>query len=1093
MLLPKLKDNKGKKLLFIILSVLIANNLLFAQSSDDQDLKKMVSKAEMYAGQSIYDSAIILYDSVIELEGFKAEWEKQAQYILRIIELYRTTKNFVKADSCLGAVENNPNINLEDYPLLYAEYLHQKGTSMGDQGKYSDAIPYLNRAIDVRVGINGPGDTLLAKTFNNIGAYSYYLGDIKKALSFYEKALELAIQTKGQQSEVALFMQNIGIIYARMGDFEKALNYFNQNLDINKNDLSPDDPKIAQIYLNLGQLYSLLSRFDEALDYNDKAEKIYINKFGKEYGSLGTIYLNKSRIYGELSDPEEAEKYLKSALNIYSIYLKPDHPNIARIYNNLGFVALSKKDYKEAINYYQKSLGIQKDPDSQAIQLRNLAYAYSKLNDFDEAERYFMLSIDKAQKELGENHFEYGNSLQKFGEFLLEQQKFEEAKGVMQKAIKNHLSIYGARNANVAEVYLLYGQCFFVTGDYQSGLEYYQKAMIANDNVFSDSDIFVNSNQDHVISQSLMLTIILNKAEAFTKLYNENKSNTKFLDAALSCYQDAMPVYEDLRAKLKYESKFILAEETKKHFDKAYQSYFERYANSRDYSDMNVSFEFVEKNKAAVLLSSMKNMDAIKFGGIPEEYQSMERSLTERINGYENLIYDQKQQLKPDSSRIVLWEKRLFEISNRYDSLIRVFGEKYPAYYNLKYDNTVISIPELQQKIAKDQVIIEFTVTDSALYIFLVSPEKSSFYQTAITNEFYENLELLQNSNSVDFANHKLEDFKSYVKASNEVYQTLFSMVEKDLLNKKMIIVPDGKLGYLSFESLVTKMPDLTSIDYRNLDYLIKNYPISYSYSSTLLFKNVIPKSHGNAVLAFAPDYETNQQSGAEQNTIRELTSQLKPLINAQEEVSNVMDMFHGKVFNNKQATESNFKLNSPKYDVLHLAMHTILDDADPMYSKMIFTPNADTIDDGYLNTFEIYNLNLVAQLAVLSACNTGYGKILNGEGIMSLARGFIYSGVPSIVMTLWEVDDKSGSDIMTGFYRYLKKGQSKDVALQNAKLDYLQTASQLRAHPYFWSAYVNIGSTNPLEKNHLGTYLLISGILLLFFLLLFYIKKKLS
>jgi CHAT domain-containing protein len=222
------------------------------------------------------------------------------------------------------------------------------------------------------------------------------------------------------------------------------------------------------------------------------------------------------------------------------------------------------------------------------------------------------------------------------------------------------------------------------------------------------------------------------------------------------------------------------------------------------------------------------------------------------------------------------------------------------------------------------------------------------------------------------------------------------------------------------------------------------------------------------------------------------VTNRLKPLVNAQEEVSNVINIFHGDIFNNEKATESNFKLNSEGYDVLHLAMHTIIDDEDPMYSKMVFSMGNDSTNDGYLNTFEIYNLNLKAQLAVLSACNTGSGKIRNGEGIMSLARGFIYAGVPSIVMTLWEVDDKSGADIMTNFYSYLKDGQAKDKALQNAKLEYLSTASQLRAHPYFWSAYVNVGNSNPLRKSHKYELVIYASILFLaIFAFIFYRRQK--
>jgi len=423
--------------------------------------------------------------------------------------------------------------------------------------------------------------------------------------------------------------------------------------------------------------------------------------------------------------------------------------------------------------------------------------------------------------------------------------------------------------------------------------------------------------------------------------------------------------------------------------------------------------------------------------------------------------------------------------------LIKVFGEQYPAYYDLKYDHSVININEVQVNLDADQAIVEYTLTDSSLYTFLITPISTAFYKTELDSTFYRKLAILQQMAKIDYADHKLSDFKQYITASNDIYLTLFSKVDEEIKDRRIIIIPDGKLGYLSFESLVTTLPDMKSIDYRNLDYLIKKNPISYSYSSTLLFKNNVSKTSGNSVLAFAPEYKSGIGSNESESTLRQITNQLKPLVNAQEEVVNVMNLFRGTVFKNDEATESNFKSNSPKYDVLHLAMHTLMNDEDPMYSKMVFTMDNDSIEDGYLNTFEIYNLNLNAQLAVLSACNTGSGKILNGEGIMSLARGFIYSGVPSIVMTLWEVDDKSGADIMTGFYSHLKAGLSKDVALQKAKLDYLSTASQLRAHPYFWSAYVNIGNSKPLQESETFNYLLVLGLILISALVLFFLKRK--
>ncbi len=152
--------------------------------------------------------------------------------------------------------------------------------------------------------------------------------------------------------------------------------------------------------------------------------------------------------------------------------------------------------------------------------------------------------------------------------------------------------------------------------------------------------------------------------------------------------------------------------------------------------------------------------------------------------------------------------------------------------------------------------------------------------------------------------------------------------------------------------------------------------------------------------------------------------------------------------------------------------MHALIDDENPLSSKLIFDQNnSDTIEDGFLHTYEIYNLNLNAELAVLSACKTGTGKLSKGEGIMSLARGFLYAGVPGIVMTLWAIEDISSANIITQFYKLLKDGEKKDFALRNAKLEYLKNANQLQSHPYFWAAYVQIGDNTPISNNNRFIY----------------------
>jgi CHAT domain-containing protein len=180
-------------------------------------------------------------------------------------------------------------------------------------------------------------------------------------------------------------------------------------------------------------------------------------------------------------------------------------------------------------------------------------------------------------------------------------------------------------------------------------------------------------------------------------------------------------------------------------------------------------------------------------------------------------------------------------------------------------------------------------------------------------------------------------------------------------------------------------------------------------------------------------------------------------------EAEYVTGLTNGKLCINNGARESLFKSEAGKYDIIHLAMHTVLNDQWPMYSKMLFYQQKDSVDDGNLNTFEIYGIPLRAKMVILSSCNTGSGQLHSGEGILSLARGFIYSGSQSVVMSMWEIDDRSGTEIVKGFYRNLKRGETKSNALRKARISYLRDADMLRSHPYFWSSLVIYGNNSKL------------------------------
>jgi CHAT domain-containing protein len=315
---------------------------------------------------------------------------------------------------------------------------------------------------------------------------------------------------------------------------------------------------------------------------------------------------------------------------------------------------------------------------------------------------------------------------------------------------------------------------------------------------------------------------------------------------------------------------------------------------------------------------------------------------------------------------------------------------------------------------------------------------------------------------STEYLFTKNEESKEFCISSNYLYKRLILPFSDIIEGKNITIVPDGKLSYIPFDALLENLPDTSkTIEFNQLNYLIRNYSINYSNSANLLFKQ-ISNGRNNKIrtIAFAPEYREGESIEISQKKYR-----LVSLPGVLKEVDRIAKIVDTDVFIGDEATEENFRKNVEKYDIIHLAMHAFINDSLPAFSSFAFTQvkTDDLMKNGLLNTADIYNLKLNAKLTVLSACNTGAGQLKKGEGIMSLARGFVYAGCPSIIMSLWEVEDESGTQIMTSFYKNLKKGKSKDESLRSAKLKYLESVNSRRAHPHYWLGFLSIGDNSPL------------------------------
>jgi CHAT domain-containing protein len=379
------------------------------------------------------------------------------------------------------------------------------------------------------------------------------------------------------------------------------------------------------------------------------------------------------------------------------------------------------------------------------------------------------------------------------------------------------------------------------------------------------------------------------------------------------------------------------------------------------------------------------------------------------------------------------------------------------------------------------------------LYIFVANKKHQQLIAVHVDSLFFHDIREFRSLLSAPLHSDKAsEDFQEFQETGYRLYRTLIDTVRSYLISNTLLISPDNILSYIPFETLPTSPEKDKQVNYRNLRYLMNSYDISYTYSATFMAESQKKEnSRSNSLIAFAPDYPEPIDIQSVLMSRQGGKGVLNDLPFARQEAKYVSDITGGTLYENNEAKESVYKKESGKYDIIHLAMHTLLNDKNPMNSTLIFSQGKDSIEDNYLKTYEIYGIPLKAKMVVLSSCNTGTGLLYSGEGILSLARGFIYSGSQSVVMSMWEIEDKSGTNIVELFYKNLKKGYPKSVALKNARTEFLENADQLRSHPYFWATLVVYGNNAPLYHPYRIRIIVVSLIIVLLLLPGFYFWKR--
>jgi len=915
---------------------------------------------------------------------------------------------------------------------------------------YNQSLP-LSRATGYKVGE--------AVTLNNIGLVYSALGEKQKALDYFNQSLPLSRAT-GDKAQEARTLNNIGVVYGDLGEKQKALDYFNQSLPLSR--ATGDKAQEARTLSNMGLVYDALGEKQKALDYynqslplsratgNKAEEAVTLNNIGLVYSALGEKqkaldYYNQSLPLSRATGNKAGEA---ATLN-----------NIALVYDSLG-------EKQKALEFYNQSLPLSRatgDKAMEATALSNIGAVYNTLGQKQKALEYYNQSLpltrvtgDRAGEAL---------TLNNIGAVY-------DALGEKQKALEFYnqsLPLRRATGNKAGEAVTLnnIGAVYDALGEKQKALEFYNQSLPLSRATGDKAGEAVTLNNIAYLER--------------------DRGN---LNIALTQIEAAITIIEDLRTKI--GSQELRASYFAENQD-AYQFYIDLLMQLHK-TNPNKGYDALalhasERARARSLLELLTEANANIRQGVNPKLLDEERTLQQQLSAAE---YNREQLLKGQYTN-----KQLDEIKQQIETILtrlqQLEGEirvNSPRYAALKYPQP-LNLQQIQQQVLDDNtLLLEYSLGEERSYLWAVTKTSITSYELppradieTAAQEFYKQLKSETGS----------------IQEGMKLSQMLLAPVVNQLGNKRLLIVGDGALQSIPFAAL--PIPEGTSpptpllqgegsltppslagkgVGGLGLTPLLVNHEIvSLPSASTIgVLRNELkdrkPAPKTLVAIAdpvFSPNddrFKTSQPQPTNAATIPaevkrsalDLAVNLDRLQYTRTEAQAILAL----VPENQRFSAFDFSANRTtatlpdlsQYRFIHLATHGLLNTVHPELSGVVlslFDENgADT--DGFLRLNDIFNLNLPAELVVLSACETGLGKDVKGEGLVGLTRGFMYAGAKRVAVSLWSVNDTATASLMTKFYQQmLEKGLNPVAALRAAQLE-MWKSEQWKA-PYYWAAFV--------------------------------------
>ena len=902
-----------------------------------------------------------------------------------------------------------------------------------------------------------------------IGLVNYQLRQYPETLKYYKQALPIMREASNLVGEEAV-LNNIAAVYRSLNQYSQALEYLNQTLEVQQK--VGDRLRLGLTLSNLGGLHYFLSHYSQAIEFFQKAlanwrELDQIEDEGRDLNNIAAVYLslcqydraldffqqslaiwlnlgnrqqsarsinNIGEVYRHKSQYDEALENYQNALRIRQEL--GDFLGIATTLNNIATVYISWDRYAKALKFYDRALAIrQKAKDRIGIgqTLNNMGEAYRSLGQPEHSLEFFQKAIEVWQAI--ENLNGEAIALNNIGVIYQKIGRLAEALKSHQKALKilkeiGDRAVEGRTLNNIGTIYQRLSQFDKAFKLHQDALNIFSK--IRNREGIGKSLnllglAYLRSGQyaESIEKCQQGLTIareIGNRADTGVVLSNiglaYERQNDKL--SAIDYYENSIVIKESVQGDIKIE-------ELKSSFASEQIGFYNHLINllSKE-ARFKESFNYVERSRARAFLDQLANGPLDFRTNTSTELLNKERALKNEISARRTQLVKLRNRPNSewDTEAISTVQNQLTKREQEYTNLLTKLKLQSPEIASL-VSVDVASLEEIQNGLDTETTLVEYFVIDDRTLAFIITCK--TFETVALDPDLEaltQTIEALRNLDLDPYSDHyHLESLK-------QLYQWLIAPLHSNLATTKLTIVPHSVLHYLPFAALSD-----------GDRYLIDDYTLTLLPSaSTLRFLPKKRKPDATTILALG-DPKTDEPG-------------LRPLRFAKQEVNKIARLYKSAPLVETAATETALRSRAIEAGILHLSAHAKYNKHNPQFSTIYLAP--DDRYDGRLEVHDIYSLDLTANtnLVVLSACQTQVGKLSKGDEVVALNRAFLYAGTPSVMATLWMVDDRATGMLMEQFYTHLRSGASKAEALRQAQRE----VRQEYPHPYFWAAFTLTG-----------------------------------